>query len=230
MAQPLCVIIHGFAGSPWEIEPLAHALKQAGYEVITPLLPGHSMDRGKMEKIKALEWLKMVEAILKKAIDDKRTVHLIGFSMGGMIASIMACRYQIATLVLLSPAVYVITPHVVKMRLGMFFQVTLQHSKLADKSIMNHQLFTQFVPIHNLFQFRKVVRQAKRIFQHISVPVCIIHGKKDETVDPKSSDLIYRTVSSHIKELHYLPLSGHHICQGRERDQVIQMVLTFLEN
>lgn len=225
MQRELCIIIHGFAGNLQEVEPLAHALTEMDYEVITPLLPGHSKDKRRMEKVTALDWLEMIEKMIRRAIEEGKHIHLIGFSMGAMIASIMADRYKITTLVLLSPAVYVLTPHVLRMRLRELFHSLV----LTDRSVRGDQLFIRSIPIHNVFQFQKIVRQAKRIFRWISVPICIIHGQKDETVDPKSSEWIFRIVSSKDKELHYLPHSRHHICLGSESSTVIQTVSEFLE-
>lgn len=229
MNQEICIIIHGFTGNPWEVEPLANALDRMGYEVITPLLPGHSIYQERMEKVTALDWIQMVERIVKHAIEENKQVHMIGFSMGAMIASIMAYRYQISTLVLLSPAVYVLTPYLLRMKLEKFFQHTRKARSLSGQTVLNSPSLIRSTPIYNFFQFHKVVRQAKRIFQHISIPICIIHGQKDETVDPRSSELIYSVASSKEKELHYLPLSRHHICQDCEVDSVIQTVIKFLK-
>lgn len=227
MQRELCIIIHGFAGNLQEVEPLAHALTEMDYEVITPLLPGHSKDKRRMEKVTALDWLEMIEKMIRRAIEEGKHIHLIGFSMGAMIASIMADRYKITTLVLLSPAVYVLTPHVLRMRWKELFHSATWNRPLSDHSV--NRLFIRSIPIHNVFQFQKIVRQAKRIFRRISVPICIIHGQKDETVDPKSSEWIFRIVSSKDKELHYLPHSRHHICLGSESSTVIQTVSEFLE-
>ncbi|MCM2532768.1 alpha/beta fold hydrolase [Neobacillus pocheonensis] len=231
MHKDLCIIIHGFAGNPWEIEPLAHALERMGYEVMTPLLPGHRMNKGRMGKATSLDWLQMMEKIVKQAMEENKKIHLIGFSMGAMIASIMAYRNQISTLVLLSPAVYAVTPYLLKMKLEQFFHRprTRENRLLSGQRILKNPSFIRSTPLYNLFQFQKIVREAKMIFQHISIPICIIHGQKDETIDPKSSELIYRVVSSKEKELHYLPHSKHHICQDCEVDTVIQIVTKFLE-
>lgn len=229
MQKELCVLIHGFAGNPQEVAPLAHALERKGYEVVTPLLPGHHSDKKRMEKITASDWLQVIEEIVRQAIDEKKDIHLIGFSMGAMIASIMASRYQIATLVLLSPSVYVFTPFVLKMRMEKFFQYIRKNRSLPVQTMLSNRALISSVPIHNVLQFQKIVRHAKRIFRHISVPICIIHGQMDETVDPKSSEWIFRAALSKEKELHYLPLSKHHICHDCEGDTVIQMVTAFLE-
>ncbi|SFG33854.1 alpha/beta hydrolase [Sporolactobacillus nakayamae] len=222
MKQPLCIIIHGFAGNPWEVEPLAHALEHSGFDVITPLLPGHDRDKKHMEKITALDWLQAIEKMVIQAKDAKKEIHLIGFSMGAMIASITASRYPISSLVLLSPAVYVLTPHVFKMRLDRFRHRKKRGVEDYDSS------FTQKIPIANVFQFHKVVRQARRIFHNVHVPMCIIHGERDEMIDPKSAELIFHAAASEEKELHYLPHAQHHICQGDERDKVIRFVTLFL--
>jgi esterase/lipase len=229
MNQELCIIIHGFAGNPLEVEPLANALERMGYKVITPLLPGHSIYKERMEKVTALDWIQIIERIVKHAIEENKKVHMIGFSMGAMIASIMAYRYQISTLVLLSPAVYVLTPYLLRMKLEKFFQPTRKTRALSGQMVPKSPSLIRSTPICNFFQFYKIVRQAKRIFQYISIPICIIHGQKDETVDPRSSELIYSVASSKEKELHNLPLSRHHICRDCEVDSVIQTVIKFLK-
>jgi carboxylesterase len=229
MQQELCIIIHGFTGTPWEVKPLALALEQIGYEVITPLLPGHSMNKERLEKASASDWLQMIEKIIRQAIEENKKIHMIGFSMGAMIASIMAYRFAVSTLVLLSPAVYVLTPNLLKRKVGNFIQQTRENRSLVGYTIQKNPSFIRSTPLYNLFQFQKIVRQAKRIFQHISIPICIIHGQKDDTVDPKSSELIYRVASSKEKELHFLPFSKHHICQDCKVNTVIQIVIKFLE-
>jgi esterase/lipase len=229
MNQELCIIIHGFAGNPWEVEPLANALERTGYEVITPLLPGHSISNERMEKVTALEWIQMVEKIVIHAIEENKVVHMIGFSMGAMIAAIMAYRYQITTLVLLSPAVYVLSPYLLRMKLEKFLQQARKVRSMSGQTVHKSPSLIRSTPIYNIFQFHKIVRQAKRIFQHISIPICVIHGQKDETVDPRSSELIYSVSSSKEKELHYLPLSRHHICRDCEVDSVVQTVIKFIK-
>jgi carboxylesterase len=229
MQQELCIIIHGFTGTPWEVKPLALALEQIGYEVITPLLPGHSMNKERLEKASASDWLQMIEKIIRQAIEENKKIHMIGFSMGAMIASIMAYRFAVSTLVLLSPAVYVLTPNLLKRKVGNFIQQTRENRSLVGYTIQKNPSFIRSTPLYNLFQFQKIVRQAKRIFQHISIPICIIHGQKDDTVDPKSSELIYRVASSKEKELHFLPFSKHHICQDCKVNTVIQIVIKFLD-
>lgn len=229
MNQELVIIIHGFAGNRWEIEPLANALEHKGYNVLTPMLPGHSVSNKRMEKATALEWIEVIEKMVKQAIAENKKVHMIGFSMGAMIAAIMAHRNQVSTLVLLSPAVYVLSPHLLRMKIADFYQSKRRIRSMASQTDSQKAAFIRSVPVSNFFQFYKIVRQAKSIFQQISVPLCIIHGQKDVTADPRSSQLIYSVATSKNKELHYLPQSGHQLCRDCEIDSVTQTVIHFLE-
>jgi carboxylesterase len=114
---------------------------------------------------------------IRQAIEENKKIHMIGFSMGAMIASIMAYRFAVSTLVLLSPAVYVLTPNLLKRKVGNFIQQTRENRSLVGYTIQKNPSFIRSTPLYNLFQFQKIVRQAKRIFQHISIPICIIHGQ-----------------------------------------------------
>jgi esterase/lipase len=114
-------------------------------------------------------------------------------------------------------------------KLEKLIQRTRKARSLSGQVVHKSPPLIRSTPLYNFLQFYKIVRQAKRIFQHISIPICIIHGQKDETVDPRSSELIYSAASSKEKELHYLPLSRHHICRDCEVKSVIQTVIKFLK-
>lgn len=229
MQQELCIIIHGFTGTPNEVKPLAHALEQIGYEVLTPLLPGHSMNKERLDKASASDWLQWIEKIIRQAMEENKKIHMIGFSMGAMIATIMAYRFAVSTLVLLSPAVYVLTPNLVKIRLSNLVQNKKEKRRKTNQTKLNIPPILRSAFIYNFFQFQKIVRQARESFQHISLPLCIIHGQRDETADPNSSKFIYRVAPSKEKELHFLSVSKHHICHDCEVNDVIQIVIKFLE-
>jgi carboxylesterase len=224
----LCVIIHGFTGNPSEVVPLAHALKELGYEVVTPLLPGHNHTKARMQKVHASEWTDSIEEIITKAVKQNRVIHLIGFSMGAMLAASIAKRFPICTLTLLSPAVYVVTPNILLTRTKKTMKLLKEDRALWTGALMDNVRSMRQAPISNVVQFRKVVRNAKKIIPDIQVPVCIIHGLEDELVDPMSSDWIYQTVSSPEKELHHLPQSGHLICHSTESGILIETVVQFL--
>ena len=81
------VLIHGFLGSSKMWEPQISFFKHH-YRVITPDLPGF----GKSNKIKPLKSIRSISNLLLETLEDKKInqFHLLGHSMGGMVAQEMA--------------------------------------------------------------------------------------------------------------------------------------------
>lgn len=97
-----CLCIHGFTGAPYEVEPLTQYLKQkTDWNVQSVTLPGHG-DELQLKGILYQEWIATAELELLSLYRTCDTIFLIGFSMGGMIASYLAAKYPVARLVLLS--------------------------------------------------------------------------------------------------------------------------------
>ncbi|MDB5085452.1 MAG: carboxylesterase [Bacilli bacterium] len=230
MNDELCIIIHGFTGNPWEVAPLTSSLEKQGYQVIAPLLPGHHFEKIRMAKATAEQWLQSVENIVEHAMKEYKDIHMIGFSMGAMIAAIIASRFPISTLVMLSPAVYVATPSVFLTRVRNFSRRTREQRPLLRQAMLNNVTSMRAAPLSNVWQFQKIIRLAKQVMPSLHMPICIIHSKQDEIVDPHSSAWIYHVVPSIEKELHYLHCSSHMICQDDEVETVKQTVLAFLEH
>ncbi|WP_284285259.1 hypothetical protein [Alicyclobacillus fastidiosus] len=115
-----------------------------------------------MDKATASDWIGAIEELTKRAIYEKRVVHLIGFSMGAMIAAIIASRHSIRTLVLLSPAVYIVTPNVLLTRSRRMVKLVRENRFLFSQAMRNEFTSMGSAPLYNVLQFQKVIRDAKK--------------------------------------------------------------------
>jgi len=81
------VLVHGFLGSAKMWEPQVKFFKD-NFRVITPDLPGF----GKSNKVKSYKSIKSIANLLLDCLENKKInkFHLLGHSMGGMIAQEMA--------------------------------------------------------------------------------------------------------------------------------------------
>lgn len=228
MAKPLCIVIHGFTGNPQEVAPVADALSRVGFDVLTPLLPGHYPSRKRMDKVQSSSWISSINELLERALDENREIHIVGFSMGALIAILMGHRHSVQSLVLLSPAVYVGTPNVFMTRSKQVLRFLRENQSWSKNTLRNQLVSLRAAPLYNVLQFQKVVREAKKAVPHLRAPICLIHGLNDELVDPKSSEWIYQRCASQEKELHMLTHSGHLICHDIEADILTHLVTEFL--
>ncbi len=217
-----CVLIHGFTGNPEEIKILADHLQSKGVRVSTPTLPGHSsnLDKKEMRRANRKDWLKTAEGSLLEMMNQVEEVYLIGFSMGGMIATYLTSKYPVKKLVLLSASVYYINP---KKAIS-----DIKNRPLSKEQFMRYLYKIKGTPIKATWHFRKLVKELKPYIDYIHVPTIIIQGEMDNLVDPRSAKYIYDTIKSKEKELHYLPKSKHIVCLDCEREKVVELVDQFL--
>ncbi|WP_026562088.1 alpha/beta fold hydrolase [Bacillus sp. J37] len=223
-----CLFIHGFTGAPYEVEPLASYIKEkTGWVVKVPTLPGHGVTLS-LKGHTYTEWITHAEQELLTLMDEVDEVYVIGFSMGGIIASYLAANYNIQKLVLLSAAAYYVNPKQI------FLDSKEMIKDLMNGNIKDNELFNRYkkkimhTPIKATFEFQKLVKKVKPYFQYLNIPVLIIQGECDGIVPVKSAYYLYNSIPSKQKKLHLLPCSKHHVCHGDDYEDLKNYVEDFL--
>lgn len=104
--QQTVILLHGFGGSPFDLKPLALAMRGSGFRLVIPVLPGETTatparTRGVVTAEEKISWLEGLVA--EETERFGRKPHLVGFSMGGSLATIVAVQGTLDRLVLVSP-------------------------------------------------------------------------------------------------------------------------------
>lgn len=224
------LILHGFSGGPYEVEPLAKYLQQnTDWLVVTPTLCGH----GKTLSLKgytAEHWLMDAEIAYKRLAKKVDDVYVIGFSMGGVIALYLAKRYPVKKLVLLSAAVKYIAPKQILSDLQKFSKEAI------EGRLQNNELFKMYeyklknVPVSAAVQFMKIVRKVEPYIDSIDVPTFIVQGKCDGIVPYMTAQYLYDKLPTSEKFLYFSSCGKHHICYSEDADTWFPDVLQFLQN
>lgn len=223
-----CLFIHGFTGAPYEVDPLANDIREkTGWIVRVPTLPGH----GETLSLKGHtydEWVSHAEQELLALMEEVDEVYVIGFSMGGIIASYLAVNYQVKKLVLLSAAAYYVNPK----QLLLDFKDMLKDfwsGKLSQNELYNRYRRKLFeTPLRATLEFQKLVKKVRPILKELTLPVLIIQGERDGIVPVKSAYYLYEVIPSKEKKLKLLPTSKHHVCYGEDYEVLRESVERFL--
>lgn len=226
-----CLIIHGYTGGPYEVEPLASYLhEQTDWDIMVPTLPGHGeiLTLGNVTHDK---WLQAAEDDLRKLKEKYTQVYLIGFSMGGMIAAYLAAKFKVDKLVLLAPAGKVFS----------LKQLTLDVSEVITDRIkgtlhdnQNYQRYKKKlgkIPLKSNLEFLKLVKYTREYLKDIESPVFIAQGIQDGLVPVSTASYLDREISTASqKEVVLFEKSDHLICWGEDKDTLNGMVHDFLLN
>lgn len=223
-----CLVIHGFTGGPYEVNPLVNFLKEnTDWHIEVPTLPGHGRELD-LKDTTYKEWIDAAEEVLQRMTERFKRIYLIGFSMGGMIAAYLAAKYTIEKLVLLAPARKYLSFKQIAHDIGEVVEDSVKGTLDENKLYTHYKNKLGTVPMKANIEFMKLVRFTKPYLHEVKAPVLIAQGRQDGMVPFKTLYDLDKELSSEEKELVLFESSKHLICLGEDKDTLNQMVYDFL--
>jgi alpha-beta hydrolase superfamily lysophospholipase len=89
-APAVVVLLHGAGGYGRMLAPYGRLLRDAGYEVVAPDLPGYGLTRAPRALFDYGQWVRCVRALAEEEAAGGRPVVLFGASIGGYLAYLAA--------------------------------------------------------------------------------------------------------------------------------------------
>lgn len=209
-------IVHGYSKRRWHaLDPLISFLEGKGYSVFYPSVYDPLDDQDNI----STQW---VERMIDKAAEVSsrhNKMYVIGFSMGGVIASVIASKVKVHRLILLAPAFEYITFENVKNKVV---------KSLLPKPI---ETDTDFLPLPLSFEktFKDVIKEYKDSVRFVFCPLLIIHGSKDSRIPLSSSYYAYEKSCSFHKQLICLEGVNHNLVEDvTYQDQIFALIDSFI--
>jgi carboxylesterase len=230
------LLLHGFTGTPRDLAGLAEHLRAAGLTVSLPRLPGHGTSGTDFLQTGWRDWLRSaVDAWL-----DLRArcgiVHIVGHSMGGVLAVLLASHFPTRRLVLLSPA-FKFTNRLLRLSplIGPFvrrvrWQMTAQQ-EISDRdyAALSREYWQWRYPRQGA-SYLRLRRMAVRALGSVKAETLIIVGEADRNV-PSSvvAFLEKRLTSAPTRHLAY-GNTPHLLFTGPEAEDIRSQVSAWLLN
>ncbi len=219
-----CLVVHGFGGGYYEIESIVQCIEKCGFTVRCASLAGHTGNKRDLRNVGYAQWINSAETELKKLMDECESVHIVGFSMGGLIGINLAIKYSVASLTTINTPVYY-------WDMGLIIKNIATDIKRGEYlNIKRYVKSSGKFPITALLNFKVLLRKTKRMIPFVKTPFLVIQALDDDTVRKTSSNYIYENISSGIKSLEYVEGGGHQVLQSEYRHEVGRLVGGFLSN
>ena len=235
----VCLFLHGLGGGTYEFHLLEKHVRDLGYSTCGILYPGHEHSERKMPASTWEEWYAHAESTISKLSKEFRSVSLIGFSTGCLLALKLALEFPLHSMSLLAPYFkvrrrwfYLLPPEAYIYSVGYLFPdlprapVSVRDPEMR-KAVGEVGLYETF----NLPCVRstiQLIRQLKRDLHKIETPAMIMQSKSDSVVHPSGAQHLYDGLAASRKELHWLDTSDHIIPLDEEREVVFQAIENFL--
>lgn len=222
-----CLLIHGFTATPNEVRELGHFLGREGYTVLGPRLTHHGSQPDDMRRSRFHDWyLAALDGWHLLAAHCQKII-VIGMSMGGSTALLLAARQPAAALVTMSAPVFI--PPDPRMRIVRFYariRPFLPKPWWDESQRASRYPLTPTIALHELHEYLVEVRAA---LPQISAPALLMHSRTDRTVLPENMEQIHNGISSAQKETVWFEDAEHVMTEDPEHQQaVFEQIADFL--
>src|SRR3954463_4914054 len=232
--SPGVLLLHGFGDTPQTLSLLARKLHKAGYSVLAPLLPGHGRSMRDFSSSTADEWIESARRSLTEMRNAGGAVSIVGLSMGGAIATVLAAEANITALVLIAP--YLGMPLRLRMAAATHWvwgrvagEVNARNPRsIHDPIEREKNLAYGAVTGRALSQLWRVVRRARRALPSVMAPTLIIQSREDPRVSTLVAESALEMLGANEKRLVLTEGSGHIITVDYGRERIFSEVISWL--
>ncbi len=198
-SAPAVLLIHGFMSSPAEMRSLGERLHASGCHVIGVRLKGHGTSPWDLREHNWHEWTDSVTRGYDIAKAFSQSVHIVGFSTGGLLALYHAAKTPQARL----KSVVSVNAPLSFMNKNMVFVPLVHHANklvswVNSEGLMpftpnqpeNPDVNYQHIPVRALYQLQRFIDHLRDNKLTINANVYLYQGDRDPVVDPSSLEAL----------------------------------------
>ncbi|MEG0944759.1 MAG: alpha/beta fold hydrolase [Angelakisella sp.] len=230
--------IHGFTGSPGLYRKLGHQLTAEGFAVSAPLLPGHGTTPEALIPVTSQHWIDAVNAEYEKLADRYERVNIVGLSLGGALATLLAAHHadeaSLGRVVLISPG-YGLHPALLN-RLQPLLDSDSEKDKLMiplptrqpkgddmDACIFGYNA----APVVSVRHLQTLGKQALEAVPRVKQPTLLLYTAADTVSNPALCAQAAEAFLAPIEIVRF-EQGEHSLLLGSDRDETVSRILAFL--
>jgi carboxylesterase len=229
------VMLHGFGDTPQTLASLAERLRDNGFDVDVPLLPGHGRTLKEFASSNGSEWLAAARAAYSEMRARHARVALVGLSLGGALAATVAADDpELERLVLLAP--YVDTPPLLRMlvRAAPAIGAVLPYvggdgsQSILDPEAREQALAFGATTPQLVRELVRVADSARASLARVTAPTLSVQSREDNRITEDVARRAFAMLGAHTKKLELLTGCGHVLTVDFCRERVANLVSEWL--
>lgn len=235
-----CLLIHGLTSTPQEMRGLGQHLAGHGHSVVGVRLAGHATHHGALARSDWPDWLAAVEDGYHLLASLAQRVVVLGLSLGGALALLLASDRPVSGVVAMSTPFEV--PPQPRLRSLRFLMPPLRLASSVLRSVPKPRVHDYKDPeayrahlSYSVFPVRAIAETARMLdlmrarLPNLNIPVRVIHAVDDRGVSADNARSIYARLGSRDKELIWIENSGHVMTVEPAHRQVYEVSANFVD-
>ncbi|MEL3906910.1 MAG: alpha/beta fold hydrolase [Treponema sp.] len=227
------LLIHGYTGSPREVLWLGTQLHEAGYTVSIPRLPGHGTNKEDFIASSWKDWLRRVYDEYVDLAEEYESVYVGGLSMGGVLTSLIAAKFNPEKIFLCAPA-FVATD--TRIKLTPYLRYFIRTLPADGRPFYPEPEFYELVKDYCVYNYvgkaadlYTLQKMSIKQLPAIKSKTLTILSKADKSVPFAEKALIDRLLKAPNEYL-ILEESSHIVTDDLDREIVAKRIIDFLNN
>jgi carboxylesterase len=227
------LLLHGFAGTPPEMRPLAEELVRRGFTVYAPLLAGHGTSPEELEATDHQDWIRSADEALDQLRERCQWVGVAGQSMGATLAlHLGASRPELRAIVTQAGFLRLrdwrvrllpLVKHLVR------WDIPSGEVDLYNPEAV-HELYSYARrPTRAIAELARLGQLVGNELAAVFRPILVLQGGRDSVVDPSNASQIIGGVSSEVRGYRLFLRSGHGLSVDVDREEVVKLGGDWLE-
>ena len=212
------LLIHGFMATPAEMRSLGERLHAAGHHVLGIRLKGHGTSPWDLRNCNWHDWAASVDAGYDILRAYSHSIHVVGFSTGGLLALNCAATHpgnRLKSVTSISAPVHFINKNMI------FVPLVHHANKLVSwvnseglvpftpNDPENPEINYQHIPFRALYQVQRLISHLTSDSITINADVHLYQGARDPVVDPESVRTLDKRINAENKTLTMLDSDIH---------------------
>jgi carboxylesterase len=226
-----CLLLHGFTAAPHEMVRLGAHLANNGYTALGPRLAGHGTSLDDLARTRWPDWLASAQDGLELLRGMCDRIVLMGMSMGGLLAVLLAADQPPAGLVLMSTPVTLLQSPLRRWLKPLSLIVPRVKKGPADwfdPSVNAERVAYPAYSTRAAAEVQELITHVRATLPLVTVPTLIIHSRNDTFVVPANAELLLSWLGAKNKKLLMVEGSNHLITLDAARQQVFQAAQAFV--
>lgn len=236
---PGLLALHGFGGTPVEVQLMLDVATDLGLQACAPCLPGHGTSPKDLAQTGFADWIRGAEQALSELYVSagRKPLVVTGLSMGSLLALELALRHpdRVRCLVLMANALWLRSPFP-SLALSLAerlrvrdFQMPKLASDLGDPEVRRSHLTYASQPVHAAIDLQREARRLRDRLDQVRCPTFLVHGARDRLCPAENADRAARAMVNAETRVLILPRSRHIVTRDVERREVQRRVVDYLK-
>lgn len=226
--------IHGFSSTAHSMRYLAEQTQDAVYMTSVPLLTGHGTSPEDMKNSTRDDWYASVEKAYINMQSKCDHVMVIGQSMGGLLATLLASRHlEIDHLILVAPAFYpsrllnlspFLTPTLSLLGVHYLYGIG---GNIKSKSA--YEITYDKIPVKSHLELHRLCQEALSTLPKLKTPTSIVASTHDRVISARGIRRAFAQMNKENKNLYWVENSNHVISLDNDKDKIVEIIQNVLK-